>query len=507
MILDLVRDLGAVPDGRDARPQLEAGLAQLKAAGGGTIHAPAGRFGMSRVPLRAWGVRIPSYITIEGEGNATQFAALDAQNSFFYMFWPEDNSGSIQIKNLLLDGNRMGQSIQGDAAGHQTGLFISTTSEVVIQNVSSKEWWGDGIQLFTGAESILIDNFRATNCIRGGVTFTGAISNVILQNSTVHGTRGNAIDFEPSNAGKNLRNIRILRNNVYAGGGDFAITLTGAEESSDIWVTDNYVEGALLCLSCRGVRIRGNTFKAPGSMPFTAGGMLQFQRNVSDLEIVGNTVDNSTDATNALLSFAPENTTQKQTHIIVTDNNFRYHNAAGAQIWSVQDLLFERNKVTAMAPGLDIPVKLRTTGQPLEDVRILNNDITAPDGCTSAINLLGSVSVPTRAIEIDRNIVRGKPINGVMIQGAANSGYLIERLTIGATDCRDPAVKEVYCKRPWTSQRRDGSTAWACYGSPDGVLVAPVGDTCTQVDVSTMGPVRWKKISGQTTSTGWTVVP
>ncbi len=123
---------------------------------------------------------------------------------------------NIEISGGTLLGER--NEHVGELGQWGFGIMIYTnTNNIVIRNLSSKDFWGDGIYIGSGesptgiAKNILIENIVCDNNRRQGISITHA-ENVTIKSSTFKNTKGtppeSGIDLEP-NSGCYVKNVSI----------------------------------------------------------------------------------------------------------------------------------------------------------------------------------------------------------------------------------------------------------------------------------------------------------
>jgi hypothetical protein len=236
-----VKDFGAVGDGvTDDVAAIDAGIAYLISAGGGTLYFPAGEYAISTDTVNGIKIENAAGITLCGAGQlATTIKNLAANPGHTISIF---NSNNICIEDLTVDGNRLNQV----SSGH--GIRGENVDKLTIQNVTVQQTYSYGIGLQDG-------DFKNVRIHNVNIEYTGA-----------DGIDCKNIDSGPGTGNENLfiSNISVkqwgLRNdlNVQA-----AIDLRGAWELSNVFVRE---PGAT---DCHGIRFR---FGEPGDLANGLGG-------------------------------------------------------------------------------------------------------------------------------------------------------------------------------------------------------------------------------------------
>lgn len=148
--------------GVDDTSAIQALADYLNSLGGGKMTAPEGSFLASRIKLY-------SKVTFEGAGYGTLFTQLGSTSGDF-IYNNANTDQFIQIKNMLIDGNKAGQSSTNAGIYLDGGGVPSTFGdhEHIIENVIVINTKGHGIQLINGVREAKFANVRVHGADRRG---------------------------------------------------------------------------------------------------------------------------------------------------------------------------------------------------------------------------------------------------------------------------------------------------------------------------------------------------
>lgn len=165
-----VKDFGAEGDGTadDSVPIRNALLALP--TGGGEVYFPRGTYLVSKDPTNAWCLNLPDKVMLRGSGRgATILKLAPKQNKWARILSATSRSG-ITIRDLTIDGNRLGQTIADCGEGsceQQHGIFLDVCSGTVIQNVAVQDNMGDSVYLHGNLQR------NCTETVISGCLFSG----------------------------------------------------------------------------------------------------------------------------------------------------------------------------------------------------------------------------------------------------------------------------------------------------------------------------------------------
>ena len=145
-----VKDWGATGDGTsdDSEPIRHA--LSCVPPGGGEVYFPRGTYLVSRDGLNAWCLNLPDKVMLRGSGRGATILKLAPRQNKWARILSADSRSGITIRDLTIDGNKLGQTIADCGEGsceQQHGLFLDVCSRTVIQNVAFQDSMGDSIYL------------------------------------------------------------------------------------------------------------------------------------------------------------------------------------------------------------------------------------------------------------------------------------------------------------------------------------------------------------------------
>jgi parallel beta-helix repeat protein len=211
-----VKDQGAKGDGTtDDTAAIQAAVAQI-AGTGGTVLVPAGIFLIDALK----GVQLKSKMTLRLAAGATLRAAPNDQTNY-----------EVVAIRSATDVNVVGGTIEGERGAHTGttgewghGINVDASQRVVLDHVTIKECWGDGIYVGGAATAdVTVCGVVSDHNRRQGMSAT-SIDGLVVRDSSFQNTAGTepeaGLDIEP-NLGETVTNVSItrctFRNN--AGGG------------------------------------------------------------------------------------------------------------------------------------------------------------------------------------------------------------------------------------------------------------------------------------------------
>jgi parallel beta-helix repeat protein len=199
-----VKSMGAKGDGvSNDTPPIQAAIDQV-AGSGGTVLVEDGTYMIDAINH----LQLKSNMTFR----MTKLAVLKAiPNS-------QPNSGIIRIENAS-NVNLVGGTIQGERNEHKgndgewgMGIEIYASQNVILENIISKDNWGDGFYVGNKTLNSLFCAITADNNRRQGMSITSA-DGVTIKESIFKNTNGTApmdgLDIEP-NKGETVANIQVL---------------------------------------------------------------------------------------------------------------------------------------------------------------------------------------------------------------------------------------------------------------------------------------------------------
>jgi parallel beta-helix repeat protein len=287
---------GATGDGRtDDTAALQRAIDAV-AGTGGTLWIPEGTYlvDATRDSGRV-GLRLGSRMTLHLAPRAILKARPNAAAT--YSIVAVADCADVTILGGTLEGER--DAHKGTAGEWGMGLTIIRSRNIMVQDITARECWGDGFYVTEPNSGITFCNVVADHNRRQGLSITGA-DGIIVRNSTFKNTEGTApecgIDIEP-NPGETVTNLQILDCTVTGNnGGGIAggppVAQTGKAFFSSSRIARNLVAGnrgwGILVSACRGDIIEDNIVRD------TRGYGILLRDKALDMTIRGNHVSGST---------------------------------------------------------------------------------------------------------------------------------------------------------------------------------------------------------------------
>jgi len=239
-----VKDFGAVGDGvtDDTDAFREAVSSSL-----GVVYVPPGTYLINASSISS-GVIMKSNVYLVGAGQEATILKALSFNSANYRLLEFNNVENCGVSNLTIVGDRDTNTATGEQ-GH--GINITTTGKnynIRVENVTSKDNFGDGIRIGRRADKIFVSNCVFDNNRRQGMSLTGG-ENIYVENCQFTNTNGTApqmgVDIEPNNTDAGLKNVVFhscyAANNVSFGFGVFQVS--NMDEPVDILFSNCVVAG------------------------------------------------------------------------------------------------------------------------------------------------------------------------------------------------------------------------------------------------------------------------
>ena len=215
-----VTSTGAVGDcTKDSTSAFQAAVAAVVRLGGGTVYVPPGCYLINAVPT---GIVLDSNVSLRLDSGAIlKTIPNSSPNYSLITVW---NKSNVNISGGTLMGDRDHHT--GSSGEWGFGIDIRGSSHVVVENVVSRDFWGDGFYVGSSAANGASQNITLRSCVgennrRQGLSMTG-VNGALIDGCTFSDTAGTApeagIDLEPD-TGDTLENVRItgcyFRNNTY----------------------------------------------------------------------------------------------------------------------------------------------------------------------------------------------------------------------------------------------------------------------------------------------------
>lgn len=359
----------ALTPGTDSRVEIQALLDATPA--GGTLTLPDGEYPVSRAGSMYYALHVPAGVTVRGSGATVikQASGTAASVRVFQM----DGAGAT-LERLTIDGNYAAQTVDE----HRAGVFI-TAADVTVRDLISRNFTGDGVYVYTGADRAFIDRVTATGNQRNGITIAGG-TGVTIVGGLYTGNLAQQVDSEPGTP-NTVDDVTIANVTIDAGAShDYALTISGssaAYKSTGWRVTGCVITGGINVVWADDVFVASNTITLPNAKA------LRVYRTSSRITIARNTIYQ----TNAALRYPSAifvvgtGTDSAPADVLITGNSIfcnapsslgiRLEGILSASV--VDNILVGADSAFASASG----VYVRTTNisQPIALVTILGNSI------------------------------------------------------------------------------------------------------------------------------------
>lgn len=359
----------ALTPGTDSRVEIQALLDATPA--GGTLTLPDGEYPVSRAGSMYYALHVPAGVTVRGSGATVikQASGTAASVRVFQM----DGAGAT-LERLTIDGNYAAQTVDE----HRAGVFI-TAADVTVRDLISRNFTGDGVYVYTGADRAFIDRVTATGNQRNGITIAGG-TGVTVVGGLYTGNLAQQVDSEPGTP-NTVDDVTIANVTIDAGAStDYALTISGssaAYKSTGWRVTGCVITGGINVVWADDVFVASNTITLPYAKA------LRVYRTSSRITIARNTIYQ----TNAALRYPSAifvvgtGTDSAPADVLITGNSIfcnapsslgiRLEGILSASV--VDNVLVGADSAFASASG----VYVRTTNisQPIALVTILGNSI------------------------------------------------------------------------------------------------------------------------------------
>ncbi len=276
-------------------------------------------------------------------------------------------SDDCGLSNLTLDGNAESQSIVDNKQRH--GIFVVSTNRLLVENVTSQNFAGDGFYIGSNVSQVTFSNVLATLNKRHGIALAGSgnISDIKIINSTVVGNAAQQIDSEPKKS--TVPNLFPQVNNVTISGciidpdnsNDYAITCSGDGEKDNNrsrgWtLTGNIIKGSVRLVWCDDVCITGNVIDNCTTKP-----CVDIYRTTNNIVVTGNrlkysqTIDSSTKlAAVSVIGKKEGENPDVPSSIVVADNNIEVVNIGpyGIRAEGTESVTISGNQVNGGPIGI-----------------------------------------------------------------------------------------------------------------------------------------------------------
>jgi parallel beta-helix repeat protein len=395
-----VKDFGAVGDGvTDDTVAIQNAVDYVNSAGGGDVYVPDGIYMIDTSGITT-GIQLKSNTALRLTHNAilrgipTSFAQYRIINIV--------GRSNVGIFGGVIQGERALHTGIGGEQGH--GIYIQDTTNVTISNLTSKDCWGDGLIVSSGAKDIFVSTCTFDNNRRNNISIVGG-DNITVRDCVVKNANGTApedgIDIEP-NPNFEIRNVLIQGCYVYGNNND-GIAVNVNDPLSP-YVIDN-------------IKIVNNTVydnNDTGIKPSYAN-----KANISGNVVYGNNVGIINDATVA--------------DLIISENTI-YDNTTGPGIrcFSPNSKIIGNTIINSDADGIFIGF---ANGCLIQNNTIQNSGV-------NGINVFSS----NRCIA-SGNVISTTQRNGILIHGniSASNNVINGNTILGASQETDDTYYGIFC--------------------------------------------------------------
>lgn len=396
-----VREFGAVGNG--VTNDWQAFQNGLDDAAGGryAFEVPSGRY------LIGGPLSVRSGTRLIGSPGAVLLQAPCPPSTRLLMVYGSD----VLIEGLSLEGQR---GLQGDLDEHRAGIFAIDTEDLVIRDVVSSGFTGDGIYLYaptSRTRRALIERVACSGNGRNGLTIGSPLTGARFVDSTFV---GNGVQqFDTESPGGTVDEVRIsgCRFDGVNASGDFVLTVSGAgpgSNSTDWIVEDCDVVGGVMVVWATDVRFRRNRVRNPTPLP------IRVYRTCRRVFIDSNDIVATQSARPGLGAIhvvgtdggVPQEVSIVRNRISVTD---AHGNAVRCE--GVGDVVISDNELlgSGMPSGMGCAIALRATvqGIPFESAVVHRNAMRDWGG--GGIQVWGSGQAVLSSIVVRSNVFMGMP--------------------------------------------------------------------------------------------------
>lgn len=234
---------------------------------------------LDQAPGRYWSVDVPSGVRLHGNGAVFQAAdGLGAGIRLLHV------SGSgIVIEGVELVGSKTTRPVSEQSHG----LFAQDAPGLRIRNVTAHDFPGDGVALYSGVTDAVVEDVNLNSNNRDGLSVIGAVSNLLVSNSTLRGNKAQQFDSEPGGTsvitGVTLSRLVVDPAGVSTDWG-VAVSGAGALAQGGPWrISDSTIGGGVLLTWARDVVFVGNTVNGGSHPAFEA------YRTSTKIDVIENT--------------------------------------------------------------------------------------------------------------------------------------------------------------------------------------------------------------------------
>lgn len=395
------------PSRETAQPEVDEhvdlqAMIQAAAQGSGDVYLAARTYVIPPVPHAFWCLDVPSGVRIHGAGPGKTVLqeAGGAGPSVRLLRVSGDN---VLIENLTLDGNKAAQTPNKQ----RHGIFAQDGRGLVVRNVTSQNFTGDGFYLYNHVKDAKFIGVVATGNNRNGLTLGAIVDGTTLQDSRFVGNGVQQVDSEPG--GTAVVSNTTVSHCLLDGAGvsnDFVLTVSGTPQAQGTgWnVANNQINGGVFVVWAQKVLIANNTGVNPTTKP-----SVTVYRTSSDVSIVGNHFEMTQSRRRSIAGILVQGTGtgSAPARVIISHNDIKmgYEQSFGVRAEGAIDVSILDN--TLRGPGRSAPpfagIYLRATN-PKEDFRsAIVRGNTIRDFGERGISVHGNGDARLLSVEISDN--------------------------------------------------------------------------------------------------------
>jgi hypothetical protein len=247
-----VLDYGAVGDGlTDDRAAFESAI-----AAGDIIEVPAGHtYRLTQAGTHYWCIRVLANKTLRGTGGMP--VLLEDSLVTMGTNLIDVEADGVTVENLELVGQRSVQPVDE----HKHGLLANLANNLIVNNVESHDFTGDGFYLYNGVNNAKLSNLYSHGNNRNGLTLGGTSSDITVTGSRFIASAAQQFDSEAPSGHQD--NVTLTGNTFDVGGvsNQYVLTISGSSETvtSKNWlVQGNTFNGGIIATYAEGTKIQYN---------------------------------------------------------------------------------------------------------------------------------------------------------------------------------------------------------------------------------------------------------
>lgn len=495
---------GATDDSEAFRDAIAAAVVS-----GREVYVPNGTYLLGRDGGNFYCLNLPASVVVRGESRGGAILKMKAGAADSVRLIRAEGE-DVAILNLTLDGNKASQT----ANEHRHGVFADGTTRLHLQRVTSQNFTGDGIYLYTAANDTTVIDCKCSDNDRNGITFGGAgTDGIFLVGGQYIGNAYQQVDSEPGGA---VANVTLDGVYIDPGGAsnDYVLTCSGYTatdgQRGDSWTVANCViNGPIFVVWCDKVTFIGNR----GISESTDKPHLSVYRKCKGVTLIGNHFRSTLNAGSDKMVvhiFGTDNTNgDLAERVIVQGNTVQNDQGEGMGIYvsAAEDVSIQGNTVVGAGtntPGYwGIYVRSTLAAFPMRSARVLGNHVKNFGSGAVAFAGSGAAQILTADCShntFDSDVASVQPIG---ISFNVDGSGAVQRATAIGNNCTGNTTTEI------SDYPADGVVLiggnhgergiYSVSGDPGGVLTAQIGSMAlrrnggagTTLYVSEAGGTAW----------------